>query len=171
MQSTFDDQLEASMGREMGVLPSDLLRIAAVISDAAVGMGCSTSDVVSMVERGLKHGDVASLSRRPGAATVKEWKRVRMRRNSVMETTIFRDPAWDMLLDLYSAEQEGKRLTVSQLCYGSGVAIATALRHIDRMVQANLLERRENVSDHRSTIVSLTPAAKAKFERFLDMAG
>ena len=92
-----------------------------------------------------------------------------MRRNSIMETTIFRDPAWDMLLDLYSAEQERRPLTVSQLCYGSGVAIATALRHIDRMVKANLLERRENARDHRSTIVSLTPDARVKFERFLDM--
>ena len=157
------------MGREMGVLPSDLLRMATMISDAAVEMGCSTSDVVSMIECRLKRGDLSGQFHRPGAVTVKEWKRVRMRRNSIMETTIFRDPAWDMLLDLYSAEQERRHLTVSQLCYGSGVAIATALRHIDRMVKANLLERRENARDHRSTIVSLPPDARVKFERFLDM--
>jgi len=158
------------MGQEMGVFPSDLLKMATIISEAAVEFGCSTSDVVAMVERALKQGHPDVQARRSPVATVKEWRRARLRRNAAMDTTIFRDPAWDMLLDLYCAEHDGKRLTVSQLGYGSGVAIATAIRHIDRMVEADLVERREDTTDQRCTIVSLTPDARSKFERFLEMS-
>jgi len=38
------------MGQEMGVLPSDLLKMVSIISEAATELGCSTSDVVAMVE-------------------------------------------------------------------------------------------------------------------------
>ena len=158
------------MGQEMGVLPSDLLKMTSIISEAAIKLECSTSDVVAMVEHALKQGHLDVRPRRSIAATVKEWRRVRLRRNAAMDTTIFRDPAWDMLLDLYCAEHEGKHLTVSQLSYGSGVPIATAIRHIDRMVDADLVKRLDDAKDQRCTIVALTPDAKAKFERFLEMS-
>jgi len=126
--------------------------------------------VAGLGQNALKQGHLDVRPRRPTAATVKEWRRVRLRRNAAMDTTIFRDPAWDMLLDLYCAEHEGKRLTVSQLSYGSGVPIATAIRHIDRMVDADLVKRLDDAKDQRCTIVALTPEAKAKFERFLEMS-
>lgn len=37
-------------------------------------------------------------------------------------TSLFADPAWDMLLDLFLAGEEGRRVSVSSLCIGSSIA-------------------------------------------------
>lgn len=43
---------------------------------------------------------------------------------------LFRDPAWDMLLDLTLAHTECRRVSVTSLCIASGVPPTTALRWI-----------------------------------------
>ena len=75
------------------------------------------------------------------------------------DETLFEDPAWDMLLDLYAAELEGKRVSVTSLCIAAGVAPTTALRWISKMTEMALLIRHPDLDDRRRAFMTLSPPA------------
>ncbi len=64
----------------------------------------------------------------PSAADVRRTIRARRLRDQFFGTALFEDPGWDMLLDLYAAELERGRVSVSSLCIAAAVAPTTALR-------------------------------------------
>ncbi|MEK9210743.1 MarR family transcriptional regulator [Sphingomonas sp. 2378] len=69
---------------------------------------------------------------------------------------IFRDSAWDMMLELFIAEKESRPLCVKELILVSGESSTSALRRIDRLESAGLLRRRTDPADHRRLAVTLT---------------
>lgn len=89
-----------------------------------------------------------------------EWARaqlhVRRTREAVFGKGLFSEPAWDMLLELFVARIEGRRVTVKSACVASGVPQTTALRHLALLVSRGLIERRRHPADSRSTHVALT---------------
>lgn len=74
----------------------------------------------------------------------------------------FADPAWDLLLDLYISELEGRQVAVSSACIATGVPTTTALRCINRLVGTGFLIRTVDPEDARRSIVTLEPACAAK---------
>jgi DNA-binding MarR family transcriptional regulator len=104
-------------------------------------------------------------------ADVRAWVRVNRRfrvlRNARLGAPIFRDPAWDMLLDLLDAEGNEKRLSVSALCIGSGVAPTTALRHLEKLVQYGFVTREDDFVDERRVFVNLVPAKRDRLIQLL----
>jgi DNA-binding MarR family transcriptional regulator len=88
-------------------------------------------------------------------------RRVRLRRNQLIGAPLFRDPAWDMMLDLYAANERRHRISVSSLCLGSGVPPTTALRHVTRLEAHGMLTREGDTADLRRSWVSPTPKAIA----------
>jgi DNA-binding transcriptional ArsR family regulator len=90
-----------------------------------------------------------------------------MSRNERLGAPIFRDPAWDMLLDLLVAHNDGKRLSVSALCLGSGVAMTTALRHIDRLERFGFVTREDDCHDERRIFVDLVDEKRCELIEFL----
>ncbi len=97
------------------------------------------------------------------------WRRLRARRNQMLGADLMRDPAWDMLLDLVSAREEGQELSITTLCQGSAVPMTTALRQIDRLEQLSLITRRPHPSDKRQMLVSLNAATAPRIERLVAM--
>ena len=69
---------------------------------------------------------------------------------------VFRDFAWDILLELFVAEQRSRAICVKDLILVSGETSTSALRRIDRLEDAGLLQRRHDSSDHRRVSVALT---------------
>ncbi|WP_454278063.1 winged helix DNA-binding protein [Sphingomonas sp. Marseille-Q8236] len=69
---------------------------------------------------------------------------------------IFRDSAWDMMLELFIAEQERRPICVKELILVSGETSTSALRRIDRLESTGLLQRRTDPADHRRLAVTLT---------------
>lgn len=69
---------------------------------------------------------------------------------------VFRDSAWDMMLELFIAEQQARPLCVKELILVSGESSTSALRRIYRLEESNLLRRRTDPTDHRRLIVRLT---------------
>ena len=67
------------------------------------------------------------------AHVVKACIKARSMREQIFGTDIFRDPAWDMLLDLYVNRAEGRDTSVSSLCIAGGVPATTGLRYIAAM--------------------------------------
>jgi len=56
--------------------------------------------------------------------------RARRARAQFFEATLFADPAWDMLLELFASELGTERMSVTALCAGAAVPPTTALRWI-----------------------------------------
>lgn len=71
----------------------------------------------------------------------------------------FREPTWDILLDLYLAAAKGRPVSVSSACIGSGAPQTTAIRHLALLESAGLVVRSPNPMDNRAGIVTLTEEA------------
>lgn len=71
----------------------------------------------------------------------------------------FREPTWDILLDLYLAAAKGRPVSVSSACIGSGAPQTTAIRHLALLESAGLVVRTPNPMDNRAGIVTLTEDA------------
>ena len=80
---------------------------------------------------------------------------------------LFEDPAWDMLLDLFAAELEGNRVSVSSLCIAAGVAPTTALRWIARMTDMGLFVRHPDPVDRRRAFMTLSPRASDAMRAYM----
>jgi DNA-binding MarR family transcriptional regulator len=91
--------------------------------------------------------------------------RMRRARDRHMPVGLVGEPAWDILLALYS--EEPAKLPVSTVCYGSGTPPTTALRWIGVLERRCLLERANHHKDGRIVLLSLTPEGRLIVERCL----
>jgi DNA-binding MarR family transcriptional regulator len=83
----------------------------------------------------------------------------RARRGNFFNSSLFSDPAWDILLELYVAETEGKRLCVSAIGVMAAIPATTVLRWLAALEQEGLVMRAGDPFDARRVFVSLTDAA------------
>ncbi len=97
--------------------------------------------------------------------------RARRLRDGFFGDGLFEDPAWDMLLDLFAAELEGARVSVSSLCIAAAVAPTTALRWLNRLVAEGLLERRPDPRDKRRAFVALSARGAAAMQGYMAALG
>jgi len=81
---------------------------------------------------------------------------------------LFGEPAWDILLDLFIADGEGKTVSVSSACIGSAAPPTTGLRWLGVLADEGLVLRENDQEDHRRVMVRLTPAGHAAMERFFE---
>jgi DNA-binding MarR family transcriptional regulator len=103
----------------------------------------------------------------PSAADVRRAIRARRLRDQFFGATLFEDPGWDMLLDLYAAELERGRVSVSSLCIAAAVAPTTALRWIARMTDTGLFERRPDLLDRRRAFMVLSDRASEAMRGYI----
>ena len=92
----------------------------------------------------------------------------RRRRNKIFHSEeLFGEPAWDILLDLFIAAKERRRVSVTSACIGSAVPSTTALRWISILERQGLLTREADPGDARRVYVRLSPAGyEAMLEYF-----
>jgi hypothetical protein len=88
------------------------------------------------------------------------------RRNKIFQSEeLFGEPAWDILLDLFIAAKERRRVSVTSACIGSAVPSTTALRWISILERQGLLTREADPGDARRVYVRLSPRG---YEAMLD---
>ncbi|RDS78616.1 MarR family transcriptional regulator [Alteriqipengyuania lutimaris] len=107
----------------------------------------------------------------PDPRRVRATIRKRQLRARFLESSLFADPAWDILLDLTAARAEGRRVSVTSLCIASGVPPTTALRWIALMTDQGLLRREQDVADRRRAYIGLTDEAVEAMARYFDATG
>ena len=93
----------------------------------------------------------------------------RTRRAAHFKGVRFYDPSWDMILELYVAACEQRRIAVSQLCKLSGGSTTTALRHIEHMEALGYIVRQTDPDDGRRLIVGTLSPLRTASERWLDL--
>ena len=98
-------------------------------------------------------------------------RNMRMRRNDLFGAPLFRDPAWDMLLDLLQAEISQLRVPVSSLCIAAAVPATTALRWLKTLVQEGVFVRRADPHDGRRIFVELAPESSQALRRYFAEVG
>jgi len=79
----------------------------------------------------------------------------RRRRKQHFGSGMLGEPAWDMLLILYS-EQHLSRCSVGQLSRSAELPPTTALRWLEYLEQRGLVARRQNPTDARAVLVEIT---------------
>lgn len=78
------------------------------------------------------------------------------------------NPIWDMLLDLYVADREGKLLYIWPLSVAGNVPISSAHRKIDLMVQKGFVRRIVDESDRRRVGIQLSAPFRDMLEQLFD---
>jgi hypothetical protein len=93
--------------------------------------------------------------------------RNRRRRDGVLPTELFGEPAWDMLLDLYIARYERREVSTTSLCIASGVPASTALRWITALMNAGLATRHDAPHDARVHYIRLSNHGGRSIRQYL----
>lgn len=102
---------------------------------------------------------------------VQEIIKSRRRRDAIFGADIFGEPAWDLLLELYVAQQQQRRVTISEACRASASPPTTGLRWIGQLEEKGWLVREADRCDGRRVWVRLTDEACAKMhDYFLQLA-
>lgn len=150
--------------------PEEVAHLLSSVSALSARMGSSFSEalrhLIALAESADPKSMVVPRDRRDFARRV---LRVRQQRNVILGADSFRDPAWDMLLDLYVQDSGHAGTMISALCIASGVPQTTALRYIYRLAQLGLVRITDHPTDQRRTMVSLSDDARPRIERLLDM--
>lgn len=86
------------------------------------------------------------------------------------DESLFGEPAWDLLLDLFIAAKERKRVPVTSACIGASVPTTTALRWLAVLEERGLVLREADPSDARRIFVRLSADAYARMVAYFARA-
>jgi DNA-binding transcriptional ArsR family regulator len=93
------------------------------------------------------------------AKLIRKHQKARSRRTDFLSSSLFAEPGWEMLLELFASAVEQKRVTIGELCIASNVPQTTALRWIDVLLREGLATRRPDPLDGRRIHMEITPSA------------
>lgn len=108
-----------------------------------------------------------SAQARASLALAREVYASRRRRERFLNADLFGEPTWDILLDLYIAAREDRRVPTTSACIGAHVPPTTALRWLRILETRGLVEREDDGRDGRRTFVCLSPRGIEAMELFL----
>lgn len=95
---------------------------------------------------------------------------LRQQRQDEFDGSLFGEPAWEMLLELYIRDAEGTAFTVADLIATSNAPSSTAARWFAQLDKLGFVTLRAHPSDQNTEFVDLTGEAKAALERHLAVA-
>lgn len=91
----------------------------------------------------------------------------RRRRDRFFPGTLFGEPAWDILLDLFLQGQRGVPVSISSACLAGGTAPTTGLRWLSVLEDNGLVERERNTSDGRMSWIRLSRKGTEQMQAYL----
>ena len=95
----------------------------------------------------------------------------RRERSKFLPAKLLGEPGWDILLHLYAAHLDGKRVSITRLTRYSGIAATTVLRWLKILGDEGLLQRSEDPFDMRRVFVSLTRSGEEALGRYFADTG
>lgn len=120
---------------------------------------------VTNIADGNKSGDLRAECRtRQIALRILEARR---RRKDEFDHSMFGEPAWEMLLELFVRDTAGLSSTASQLKEMVGVLPSTGSRWLQYLELQALVARREHSLDPSIEFVELTEKGRRTLERYL----
>ena len=95
------------------------------------------------------------------------WLKARRLLEDMFGPGLFADPAWDILLDLYTADARGECVQTSSLAFAARVPHSTAIRWAKLMTSAGLIDRHADPQDARRVHVKLSTSARALMDQYM----
>lgn len=80
-----------------------------------------------------------------------------LRRQLMGSPDLFGEPAWDMLIDLFIHECEGRSISASSLCTTTALSVSSAGRVLHKLCDAEIAYRTGDPNDGRRQFVRLAP--------------
>ncbi len=112
------------------------------------------------------HSDKVSCDERLLAGLAGEQVRARQRRSLYFPGDILGEPAWDILLDLFSLGQLGQGVTVTNASLAGNTAPTTGLRWLNILERRGMVTREQSHRDRRVTWARLTPQALTRMRSY-----
>ena len=119
----------------------------------------SRSDEQTLPERRTRHSSRAQQQKySPSllAGFASQIYKSRRERDRHLPPSLFNDPAWDMLLELFISKVQQKRIAITSLTAMAACPATTALRHIGVLEEAEFVLRENSEIDRRVSYISLT---------------
>ena len=82
--------------------------------------------------------------------------RARRKRAEFLPIDLLGEPAWDLILDLFSHHHSGKNISITSATIASAVSPTTGLRWISLLEGRKWIERFDDPSDKRRSFIRLT---------------
>lgn len=92
----------------------------------------------------------------------------RAKRRKYLRSSLFIEPDWDMLLDLYVAGLRDRTIAVTSLCIAANAPPTTALRHISVMVQHGEIIRVPDPEDRRRAYLKLSDETRVRITAWIN---
>lgn len=89
-------------------------------------------------------------------------------RAQFFDASLFADPAWYILLDLYVHASDRRAVSVSSLCIAARVPVTTALRWVNNLTQRKIIERSPDPTDRRKAYIRLSAKAHEQMTAYLN---
>jgi len=128
------------------------------------GLGVACGCAGGRTRAGLADPPTGAL---PGAGLAHWALMARRLREEVIGSELFSDPAWDILLDLYTALARGARVKSSSVSGIAGVPPSTGRRWVSKLVDLGLIERVKEIPDQRFTYLELSAKGRDIMEAFM----
>jgi DNA-binding MarR family transcriptional regulator len=112
----------------------------------------------------------AAVAARPGMSLPALAERLyadRRRRDRIFGNGLFREPAWDLLLALYSAHGRGEPLIFSAAYDAAGLSCASGQRLLAKLQEAGLVALRDAPGSRKKKLAELTPSAADRLSDYL----
>jgi DNA-binding MarR family transcriptional regulator len=164
-----------ALSRSAALTAADVQRQVEIIARAVTRLGqrlnsinhsASTLPILSELDDPVLHQE-PSLDVANTVSVLRRIIRERRVRERFFKEARFGEPAWDIILDLTLAWFEGKTVAVSSLCIASGVPMSTAMRWINEMIEAGLIDRWIDPTDGRRNLMQVSPTTRDAMLRYL----
>lgn len=126
----------------------------------------ASSDERTTIEPPARRDTAGLLSKQSLLARAQQVIANRRRRHDIFGAAMFGEPAWDMLLSLYSRDT-GERQTLSRLSELAGTTKTTALRSLDYLEKEQLVTREAHPTHRRAAFIHLTNKGRNAVELYL----
>lgn len=91
-------------------------------------------------------------------------------KSKFFDPAVLTGPSWEILLDITEATLRGESVPASSASASTHVPLSTALRHVNNLVEAGLVQRWTDPNDKRRTLLKLEPHAVIAMQRYLETA-
>ena len=93
----------------------------------------------------------------------------RSARVNVISSHLLGEPGWDMLLDLFIAERQGRASVVKSVCFASGVPYTTAWRWLRVLERERLVVFSTDSKDLRRVVVRISETGYGQMYAYFRM--
>lgn len=88
-------------------------------------------------------------------------------RSQYFHPDLFGEPAWEILLALYVAEESGPRFTTSRLAEWIGTPLTTVARWVKALEEQSLVGRADHPTDRRVVFIHLLDKGRKALDAYL----